>query len=178
MNPRLLRWGDVLAFTAGIALLVVLALEWYDGDSGWSGLPVLRFFLALVALSGIALGIVAALERTVSLPVAAAVFATPLALLATLTLVIRTPFELGGGIGAGAWLGLLCAFAIFVGAFRSMKDEGTHTPQARAQTERVLAIRGAPRPAPPARAVTPGPPDAVADPPPPREDTGPASAAT
>jgi hypothetical protein len=165
VNLRLLRWGDVLAFTAGIALLVVLALEWYDGDSGWGGLPVLRFYLALVALSGITLGIVAALERTVSLPVAAAVFATPLALLATLTLVIRTPFELGGGIGAGAWLGLLCAFAIFLGAFRSMKDEGTHTPQARAQTERVLAIRGAPRPAPPAQAsVAPGPPDAVADP--------------
>jgi hypothetical protein len=165
VNLRLLRWGDVLAFTAGIALLVVLALEWYDGDSGWGGLPVLRFYLALVALSGITLGIVAALERTVSLPVAAAVFATPLALLATLTLVIRTPFELGGGIGAGAWLGLLCAFAIFLGAFRSMKDEGTHTPQARAQTERVLAIRGAPRPAPPPRAsVAPGPPDAVADP--------------
>ncbi len=165
MNPRLLRWGDVLAFTAGIALLAVLALEWYDGDSGWGGLTVLRFVLALVALSGIALGILAALERTVSLPIAAAVLATPLALISTLILVIRTPFELGDGIGAGGWLGLLCVFAVFLGAFRSMKDEGTHTPQARAQTERVLAIRGAPRPAPPARAsVAPGPPDAVADP--------------
>jgi hypothetical protein len=158
VNPRLLRWGDVLAFTAGIALLVVLALEWYGGESGWGGLTVLRFFLALVALSGIAMGIVAALERTVALPVAAAVVATPLALLATLTLVIRTPFELGGGIGAGAWLGLLCVFAIFLGAFRSMKDEGTHTPQAKAQTERVLATRGAPRPAPPQQAPAPGGP--------------------
>jgi hypothetical protein len=163
VNLRLLRWGDVLAFTAGIALLVVLSLEWYGGDSGWSGLTVLRFFLALVALSGIALGIVAALERTVALPVAASVVATPLALLATLTLLIRTPFELGGGIGAGGWLGLLCVFAIFLGAFRSMKDEGTQTPHAKAQTERVLAIRGAPRPAPPERAASrpgdPSPPE-------------------
>ncbi|MDQ3607370.1 MAG: hypothetical protein M3459_00480 [Actinomycetota bacterium] len=164
MNPRLLRWGDVLALAAGVALLVVLALEWYDGESGWGGLTVLRFFLALVALSGIALGIVAALERTVALPVAASVVAVPLGLLATLTLLIRTPFELGGGIGAGGWLGLLCVFAIAFGAFRSMKDEGTQTPQAKAQTERVLGVRGAPRPAPPAASVTPGPPDAVADP--------------
>jgi hypothetical protein len=154
VNPRLLRWGDVLAFTAGIALLAVLALEWYGGESGWGGLTVLRFVLALVALSGIALGILAALERTVSLPIAAAVLATPLALISTLILVIRTPFELGDGIGAGGWLGLLCVFAIFLGAFRSMKDEGTHTAQAKEQTERVLAIRGAPRPAPPAPAAS------------------------
>lgn len=155
MNLRLLPWGDVLAFTAGIALLVVLSLEWYGGESGWGGLTVLRFFLALVALSGIALGIAGALERSVALPVAASVLALPLGLLATLTLLIRTPFELGDGIGAGAWLGLLCVFAISLGAFRSMKDEGTHTAHAKAQTERVLAVRGAPRPAPPAQAQAP-----------------------
>jgi len=179
VNPRLLRWGDVLAFAAGIALLVVLALEWYDGDSGWGGLTVLRFFIALVASSGIALGIVGALKATVALPVAASVLALPLGLLATLTLLIRTPFELGGGIGAGGWLGLLCVFAIALGAFRSMKDEGTQTTHAKAQTERVLAVRGAPRPAPPAQApVASGPPDPIADPPGPRDDPGPASAAT
>ncbi len=160
MDPRLLRWGDVLAFAAGTALLVVLGLEWYGGRSGWNGLALLRVFLALVALSGIALGIVAALKRSVALPIVASVLATPLGLIATLTLLIRTPFELGDGIGAGAWLGLLCVFAIFLGAFRSMKDEGTHTPRARAQTERVLAIRGEPRPAPPRTQAPPEPPHA------------------
>lgn len=165
IDPRLLRWGDVLAFVAGIGLLLVLALEWYGDRSGWNGLVVLRFFLAVVALSGIALGIAGALKHTVALPIVAAVVATPLALIATLTLAIRTLFELDGGIGAGGWLGLLCVFAIFLGAFRSMKDEGTDTEQARAQTERVLAIRGEPRPAPPARTpVAPGPSDPVADP--------------
>lgn len=165
IDPRLLRWGDVLAFVAGIGLLLVLGLEWYGDASGWNGLAVLRFFLALVALSGIALGIAGALKDTVALPIVAAVVATPLALIATLTLAIRTLFELDGGIGAGGWLGLLCVFAIFLGAFRSMKDEGTDTEQARTQTERVLAIRGEPRPAPPARApVAPGPSDPVADP--------------
>ncbi|MCP9488472.1 MAG: hypothetical protein MSC31_01195 [Solirubrobacteraceae bacterium MAG38_C4-C5] len=179
MNLRLLRWGDVLAFAAGVGLLFVLGLEWYGGDSGWEGLPVLRFLLALVALSGIALGIPGALERTVALPVAASVVALPLGLLATLTLLVRTLFELGGGIGAGGWLGLLCVLAISLGAFRSMKDEGTHTPHAKAQAERVLAVRGAPRPAPPAQApVTSGPTDPSADPAAPRDDPGPASAAT
>lgn len=179
MNPRLLRWGDVVALAAGSGLLVVLGLEWYDGDSGWGGLSVLRFFLALVALSGIALGIAGALERTVALPVAAAVLALPLGLAATLILLVRTPFELGGGIGAGGWLGLACVLAIALGAFRSMKDEGTHTAQAKAQTERVLAVRGAPRPAPPAQAtVASGPPDPSADPAAQRDDPGPASTAT
>jgi len=151
VNLRLLRWGDVLAFAAGVGLLVVMALRWYDGESAWAGLSVLRVFLAVVALAGVALGIAGALKRTVALPVAAAVFATPLGLLATLVLLVRTPFELGEGIGAGGWLGPLYTAAIFFGAFRSMKDEGTRTPQAREQTERVLAIRGEPRPAPPAQ---------------------------
>lgn len=165
MDLRILRWGDVLAFAAGVGLLVVLGLEWYGDRSGWNGLAVLRFFLALVALSGIALGIAAALKHTVALPIVASVVATPLGLIATLTLAIRTLFELGDGIGTGGWLGLLCVFSIFLGAFRSMKDEGTHTPQAKAQTERVLAIRGKPRPAPPARTpAATGPSDPVADP--------------
>ncbi len=151
MDLRLLRWGDVLAFAAGVGLLVALALEWSGGRSGWAGLPVLGVFLALVALSGIALGVVGALRRTVALPLGAAVVATPLGLVATVVLVVRIPFALGEGIGAGAWLGLACAAAVFWGAFRSMKDEGTQTRQAREQTERVLAIRGAPRPAPPAQ---------------------------
>lgn len=158
MDPRLLRWGDVLAFVAGVGLLIVLGLEWYGDRSGWNGLAVLRVFLALVALSGIALGIAGALKHTVALPIAAAVVATPLALIAAVTLVIRTLFELDDGIGAGGWLGLACVLAIFLGAFRSMKDEGTHTPQAKAQTERVLAIRGEPRPAPPARTPRPDEP--------------------
>jgi len=179
VNLRLLRWGDVLAFAAGVALLVVLALEWYGGDSGWDSLSVLRFFLVLVALSGIALGITGSLERTVALPIAACVLAVPLGLLATLILLIRTPFELGGGVGAGGWLGPLCTLAIALGAFRSMKDEGTHTARAKAQTESVLAVRGAPRPAPPAQApVASGPPDHTADPVAQRDDPGPTSAAT
>jgi len=151
MDPRLLRWGDVLAFAAGVGLLVALALEWSEGQSGWAALSVLGVFLALVALSGIALGIAGALKGAVALPLVAAVLATPLGLLATVILVVRIPFLLGDGMGAGAWLGLGCAAALFWGAFRSMKDEGTQTRQARAQTERVLAIRGAPRPAPPAQ---------------------------
>lgn len=160
MDPRLLRWGDVLAFVAGVGLLIVLGLEWYGDRSGWNGLAVLRVFLALVALSGIALGVAGALKDTVALPIVAAVVATPLALIAAVTLLIRTLFELEDGIGPGGWLGLACVLAILLGAFRSMKDEGTHTPRAKAQTERVLAVRGEPRPAPPARTpAAPGPPD-------------------
>jgi hypothetical protein len=50
-----------------------------------------------------------------------------------------------------AWLGLAGAVAILLGAWRALADERTGTPQAIAQTERALAVRGEPRPVPPPR---------------------------
>ena len=48
-------------------------------------------------------------------------------------------------------LGLLLVLGVIGGAFRALADERTHSAASLRQTERVLAVRGAPRPPPPAR---------------------------
>jgi hypothetical protein len=54
-------------------------------------------------------------------------------------------------VDAGAYLGLACMVLILAGAWRSLADERTGSVVSLRQTERVLAVRGAARPAPPAR---------------------------
>ncbi len=50
-----------------------------------------------------------------------------------------------------AWAGLAGAVAILAGAWIALADERTDTALARAQTERVLSVRGEARPVPPRR---------------------------
>ena len=54
-------------------------------------------------------------------------------------------------VDAGAYLGVLCVVAIIAGAWRALADERTGSAISMKQTERVLAVRGAARPAPAAR---------------------------
>jgi hypothetical protein len=54
-------------------------------------------------------------------------------------------------IDAGAYVGLACALATVAGAWRTLADERTAAADSLRQTERVLAVRGAPRPPPPKR---------------------------
>jgi hypothetical protein len=50
-----------------------------------------------------------------------------------------------------ALVGVALVLGIVAGAWRSMADERTDAAASLRQTERVLAVRGAPRPAPPRR---------------------------
>lgn len=59
--------------------------------------------------------------------------------------------DAGADIGLSAYLGLLCVMGCVAGAWRTLADERTNAVPSLRQTERVLAVRGAPRPAPPAR---------------------------
>ncbi len=59
--------------------------------------------------------------------------------------------DAGNAIGLGAYLGFLCVLGCAAGAWRSLGDERTTAPASLRQTERVLAVRGASRPAPPER---------------------------
>ena len=54
-------------------------------------------------------------------------------------------------VDAGAYLGLVCMLAILAGAWRTLADERLGAGDSLRQTERVLAVRGAARPAPPER---------------------------
>ncbi len=168
-NLRRLRSGERLALAGAVGLAVLLGLNWFllstpDARVGQheSGIRSLGWLATLVVLAAIvaALAMVFAsvTQRAAALPVVGAVLTTFLGAFATLAILFRHVFQPGLGVDAGdvdvevlfpAYLGLLMAVLITAGGWLSMADERTDTADAREQTEDVLRVRGAPRPAPP-----------------------------
>ena len=137
-----LRPADVGAGAAGIALLVVLFLPWYDAlgsgsvaygpgsgpdVTGWQAFSVVDILLALLALLAIALPVVTALAAGPAKPVAFSVLATVGSALAVLLVLWRLVDAPGEGLAVhyGAWLGLAVALLMFVASFAAMHDERT-----------------------------------------------------
>lgn len=156
-----LRFGELLAGSSAAGLLVVLfAVDWFRfsgvGATGWDALEIQRFLmLALIALAFMLISLTI-FARPVAMPVAAAVVMTGTAILTVLALLYRVGINEPGTndlieVEIGAYLGLALATAIAVGGWRSMQDERTRSQTSQRQAERVLAVRGAPRPAPPER---------------------------
>ncbi len=166
---RRLRTGERLAFAGAVLLAVLLGLNWFllstpDARVGQheSGIRALGWFATLLMLFAIvaALAMVFAslTQRAAAIPIVGAVLTTFLGFFATLAILIRLIAQPGLGVDAGdvdvevllpAYLGLLAAAAITAGGWLSMADERTDTAESREQTEDVLRVRGAPRPAPP-----------------------------
>jgi hypothetical protein len=151
-----LRAGELLAGLGALALLVSLFLRSYDGagGSGWATLGWLALVPLVVTIAlGLALVVATVLERTPAIPLGIGVALVPWALLAILTVVIRLIAEPGPDAEVDvrwpAYLGLAGALAVLAGAWRALADERTDTAEARAQTERALSVRGAPRRPPP-----------------------------
>jgi hypothetical protein len=180
-----LRSGDRLALLGAVALAVLLGFDWFflstpDARVGAheSGIRSLGWFAELLVLGAIlttlAMAYATATQRAHAWPIVLTVFSMILGLLATIAIAFRLIAQPGLGVDAGnadveiepaALLGLLAAVVLTYGAARAMGDERTDTDEAREQTEEVLRVRGAPRPAPPREnRAGPGRPDAVADP--------------
>jgi hypothetical protein len=143
MTLRRLRSGELVAVAGAVAAAVALVLEGF----GWLVLVPLVAALALA----LALGAATVAERTPALPLALGVLTVPWGLLAVLATLVEAIAE--GGL---AWLALGGAAAILLGAWRALADERTDTAESRAQTERALAVRGAPREAPDGAPRLPG----------------------
>jgi hypothetical protein len=137
MRPSRLRSGEILAGLGAAAAVVALVA----GGPSW----LVIVPLAAAALATLVLVITTLAERTPALPLAVGVVTVPLGLLAVLAALVEAIAEGGWE----AWLSLAGALAILVGAWRALADERTDTPEAIAQTERALSVRGAPRPVPP-----------------------------
>jgi len=178
MRLSRLRSGEIVAGLGAVALIVALFLDWFEQplpvfrridpgdavdavgisppwvDSGWGSLGWLALVPIVVAvLCGLALVLATLAERTPVLPLAIGVMTVPWALLAILAILVRLMFQPGDDahvdVRWATYLGLAGALAILLGAWRALADERTDTPEAIAQTERALSVRGAPRPAPP-----------------------------
>lgn len=149
MDPRRLSPGDWCAAIAGVVMLVALFLPWYSAGgqnvNAWEAMAVDDVILAVAALLAIAAAFVVSLRRVSSLSVAA----TSLALLPAGVGLIVTVYRLLSpappvdvSLEIGAWLALLAAVGIAVGAWAGAKDEGPARRSAEAErrgTEAGLA---------------------------------------
>ncbi len=154
MDPRRLRSGELLAAAGAIGLAVVLFVDWFGGESGWSTLTVGRGLLVLTIALALTFVFITLSARAVSMATSSATVTVACGSLTLLYLLVRVGIDEPGvnavvSVDLGAYLGLLCVAAIIAGAWRAIADERTGSAISLQQTERVLAVRGAARPAPP-----------------------------
>ena len=143
MELSRLRRGDLVAGLGGVALLVVMFLDWYSaggnatfqgqeidislGFNAWQAFSITDLILALTALSGIALAVLTASRRSPALPVAAGVITSTLGALATLLVFYRILNQPGPNefieVKFGAFLGFLAVLAVTAGGCLAMRDE-------------------------------------------------------
>jgi hypothetical protein len=157
-----LRAGDWAVAIGVVGLSVTLFMNWFSVDfhaAGWtayaplghgahlSGWGSLGWFMdvllgALIVVGGV-LVVATARGLAPSWPVGAGVLLWTLGALVWIVLAVRVATQPGLGLGlanrpvlveAPAYLGLLFALLIPVGAFLSLRDERTDTAEARAYT--------------------------------------------
>ena len=156
MDPRRLRSGELLGAAGAIGLAVVLFADWFGGQSGWSTLTVGRWLLVLTIALALTFVFITLSARAVSMATSSATVTVAIGSLTLLYLLFRVGINEPGdnalvSVDAGAYLGVLCVVATIVGAWRALADERTGSAISLRQTERVLAVRGAARQAPPER---------------------------
>ena len=135
MDLRRLRAGEWLAAAGGVALLVALALPWYEGDggdvTGYEAFSVVDILLVLVAAAALALAILQATRTSPALPVAFAVLTVTVGAIGILLVLYRlidNPGEVSG-VGGGAWLALVAVVALTAGGWLSLANEHvSHVP--------------------------------------------------
>jgi lysylphosphatidylglycerol synthetase-like protein (DUF2156 family) len=156
MDIRRLRSGELLAGASAAGLLLVMFVEWFGRRSAWETMAVARVVLVALVLCGLTLVVLTVTSRTVAMACSAATITVGAGAIALLLVVYRVVVNEPGSnasvtIDLGAYLGLLLVLGVIAGAWRTLADERTATAASRRQTERVLAVRGPPRAAPPAR---------------------------
>jgi hypothetical protein len=153
MDVRRLGSGELLAGASAVGLLVVMFLDWFGGRSAWEALTIGRILLVAVALLALTLALLTLAARPVAMAASAASITVGFTALVILYLLFRIVVnepgpDAGQDIALGAYLGLLFVLGCGAGAWRALADERTGAPASLRQTERVLAVRGAPRPPP------------------------------
>ena len=148
-----LRSGEIVAALGAAGLFVVMFLDWFGGRSAWETMTVGRVPLVLTIALAITLVVLTLRKRAVSMATSAATVTIGVGSLTLLLVAYRVGIDEPGrnglvSIDAGAYLGIALLVATLGGAWRTIADERTHSAESLRQTERVLAVRGAPRPPP------------------------------
>jgi hypothetical protein len=159
-----LRAGEIAAGVSGLLLAVFMfALPWYGlkralaptasslgistSFDGWHALSHVRWLVLLTVIAALALAYFQAASRAPAIPVTISVIATVLGAITVLALIYRVLINVPGpanlvDVKPGAYLGLVTAIGVLVGAFVSMREEGISPRDAPAEIETVRA--GAP----------------------------------
>jgi hypothetical protein len=125
---RVRPW-DWVAGAAGVALLVVLALPWYDvldgSLSAFQAFTIVDLWLALTALLAIAIPIATALSESPPLPLAFLVCAEACSWIAFLFALWRAIDDPRDGLDATVmpWIGVLAVVVLAATVWRAMRDE-------------------------------------------------------
>jgi hypothetical protein len=137
MDLRRVRTWEWLTGLAGLLLFVSLFLPWYGAGgktaNAWEAFTFVDLILALAALSGIALVVVSATQRTAAVSQALAAILVWVALVAVILAVARlinvpgVDITLTGGSADitrewGGFFGALAAIAMLLFDWRSMRD--------------------------------------------------------
>ena len=129
MDLRRLRHGEWIAGISGALLLVSMFFDWYSvggiGANAWESLTVIDVFLAISALFGMALFVLAANQRTPAVPQACGQLGVPFAFVAAILVLVRLA-DLPGPVDSreiGLYLGVVGALGVLVGLWRSIGDE-------------------------------------------------------
>jgi len=159
-----LRSGEIVAGLGAAGLSVVMFLDWFGGRSAWETMTVGRVLLVLTIALALTLVVFTLRRRAVSMAISAPTITIGVGAPTLLLVLYRVGIDEPGrnglvSIDAGAYAGLALLLATLAGAWRTIADERTQTPESLRQAERVLAVRGAPRPAPPRRDAGPDGPE-------------------
>ena len=172
MELTRLRPGELLAGLGGVALLVVMFLDWYGaggsatfqgqdikislGFNAWEAFSITDLILALTAVCAIALAVITASRRSPALPVALSVITSTLGALATLLVFYRILNQPGPNefvdVKVGAFLGFVSALAIAAGGYLAMRDEQWEGAPVPTDVRPTPPPEGPGEPAPPAQA--------------------------
>jgi hypothetical protein len=131
MSLRRLRAGELLATAAAVVLLVDLKRTWFAVPGvevdAFEAFSVIDVLLLIMALLGLAVGIVTALRRAPALPLAVLVVTAFLGVLMVPVLALRIINEPGDDaivdVRFGAYLGFVALTGVAVGAWLALRDE-------------------------------------------------------
>jgi hypothetical protein len=145
-----LRFGDWVLGLGGVAVLVVMFLDWYavpeevllyPGEAqfnAWEAFAVNDVILALAAVMAIATFVLTATQPTAAVPIAIASLTTLVGIVAFILVTIRViwppdvfpetvPFDTARE--TGAWIGLVASAALVGGGLVSIRDERVPRPE-------------------------------------------------
>jgi cytochrome bd-type quinol oxidase subunit 2 len=129
IDLRRLRPAELLAVPAAALLAVATFLPWFEvsgrQESAWRALTVAAVLAALTVLGALALAAATAVQRSPALPLACAVGAALLALLASVLIAVFALALPAGASGRcyGLWLALAGTLGVLGAASASLRDE-------------------------------------------------------